>query len=201
MMPPGQRSTAEALTVRKFPWFLRATNKNDLIAWLILLGLATLLASVAAQKSSPWLSDLLLNFGASFLTFVVAVVLVDAVIKDHERNLAQAERDAQQRIEDELWRPVRQHIGFYVENVANRCALAYRTAVGIGDEEVPYDKLGRMFPTSKASQRWRHGLKERSSPHYRTLGSAHAMNGRSCCKPWKKLTMTQRMIYSYLVIA
>jgi hypothetical protein len=98
MMLPGQRSTAEALPVHKFPWFPRATNKNNLIAWLIFLGLATLLASTAAQQPSPWLSDLLLNFGASFLTFVVAVVLVDAVMKDHDRKVAAAERAEQQRI-------------------------------------------------------------------------------------------------------
>jgi hypothetical protein len=146
MMSGGQWRTPEELAVHKFPWFLRAVSKNDLIAWLILLGLTMLLASVAAQKFSPWIADLLINFGASFFAFVVAVVLVDAVMKDHERNLAQAERDAQQQIEDELWRPVRRHIGFYVGIVANRCALAYRTAAGIGDDELPYDKLGRNVP-------------------------------------------------------
>jgi hypothetical protein len=127
--------------MQKFPWFPRAKNKNDLIAWLIVLGLVTLLGSVAAQAPSPWLSDFLLSLGASFLTFVVAVVLVDEVVRNHERNLAQAERAAQQRLEDERWRPVSHHVGFYVENVANKCALAYRIAIGIGDDQIPRDKL------------------------------------------------------------
>jgi hypothetical protein len=127
--------------MQKFPWFPKAKNKNDLIAWLIVLGLITLLGSVAAQAPSPWLSDFLLSLGASFLTFVVAVVLVDEVVRNHEQNLAQAERDARQRLEDELWRPVSHHVGFYVQNVANKCALAYRTATGIGDDEIPRDRL------------------------------------------------------------
>jgi hypothetical protein len=130
--------------MQKFPWFPRV--KNDLIAWLVLLGLITLLGSVAAQAPSPWLSDFLLNLGASFLTFVVAVVLVDEVVRNHERKLAQAERDAQQRIEDERWIPVSHHIGFYVQRVAHRCALAYRIAVGIGDDDLPHDKIGPEVP-------------------------------------------------------
>jgi hypothetical protein len=123
--------------MRKRAWLRSIENRNDLLAWLVVFSLATLAASRPIQDVNPWLSNLLLSLATSFITFIVAIVLVDGVVRQIERRLEAAEAKARQEQEEAQWATVNHHVGFYVQNVARRCALAYRIGVGIGDQSIP----------------------------------------------------------------
>ena len=123
----------------KLKTLLQDHARSLLAIALALGGLLALGASRRLDKFSQWESDFLLNIGSSLLFAALGLALIDWIVRQHDKRVAEAAR----RVEEQQWEPVREHIDNYVLNVARRCALAYRIGVGIGDDDLPRATLMR----------------------------------------------------------
>jgi len=108
--------------------WLRGHSGSVLMALLAIGAAGSLTYSHRVRFENPWVSDLCLGLGTTFLTFFLAIAVVEWLQGIHQ--------EAQ-------WEPVSHHIGFHVRMIGNRVTLAYRTAVGIPDEDIPEDKIAR----------------------------------------------------------